>query len=92
MKDEEEVRLRALSADLLSALQRHGLERNRAEAVVHAIVDIDESVRRVAESLVPRLIEAAGAKDEEFKERLWDIREEFRHVEYHLRDAGLVDL
>jgi hypothetical protein len=77
---------------LLVGLVRQGFERERAEAIVHALVDIAESMHKIYEELVPRLVQCVDEPADVFKDKLWDVREEFRHVEYHLKDAELVDL
>jgi hypothetical protein len=77
---------------LLQGLVRQGIDREKADALVHALVDIEESVRKIYVDLVPELVRSLDESPDKFKEKLWDIREEFRHVPYHIEDAGLVDL
>ncbi len=43
-------------------------------------------------TLLPALMAAFDEPNAAFKDRLWDIREEFRHVGYHLEDAKLTEL
>lgn len=59
---------------------------------MHALVDIAESMEKLYGTLLPALVVALDQSSDEFKDKLWDLREEFRHVEYHLRDAKLTDL
>ena len=77
---------------LLQGLVRQGMDREKADALVHALVDIEESVRKIYVELVPELVGTLDESPDAFKEKLWDIREEFRHIAYHIEDAGLVDL
>jgi len=77
---------------LLQGLVRQGVDREKADALVHALVDIEESVRKIYVELVPELVRTLDEPPDAFKEKLWDIREEFRHIAYHIEDAGLVDL
>ncbi len=83
---------RAQQSQLLSGLVRQGMQREHAEAVVHALEDIANSMEKVYGTLLPDLIGALDQPNAIFKDRLWDIREEFRHVAYHLRDARLTEL
>jgi hypothetical protein len=84
--------LRVPHEELLAGLLRQGLERERADAIVHALVDIGESMERIYGALLPELMVALHQPSAVFKDKLWDIREEFRHVEYHLHDAKLTEL
>jgi hypothetical protein len=78
--------------ELLAGLVRQGIDHERAEAIVHALVDIGESMGKIYGTLLPELMAVLDLSSAEFKDKLWDIREEFRHVEYHLQDAQLTDL
>lgn len=78
--------------ELLSGLVRQGFDRERAEAIVHALVDIGESMGKIYGALLPGLMAVLDQSNSTFKDKLWDIREEFRHVEYHLQDAKLTEL
>lgn len=71
---------------LLDFFTQVGRSREDGEAWVHALVDIQESYTRIFEKFLPEalmLIESSREK----REILWDIREEFRHIEYHLKDV-----
>lgn len=86
------VPLRVPREELLAGLLRQGFERERANAIVHALVDIGESMGKIYGALLPELMAALDQPSAVFKEKLWDIREEFRHIEYHLQDARLTEL
>ena len=78
---------------LLGLLKSKGImSDDEADAVVHALCDIAESIEKVYVEFVPALLESAGADGKFLKERLWDIREEFRQIDYHIHDAKLTDL
>lgn len=66
------------------------LDDERAGTLAHALLDIDSSINTVFSSLVPKLLDITTS-EEEIKETLWDIRDEFRHIEYHIDDARLTD-
>lgn len=78
--------------ELLAGLVRQGFDRERAEAIVHALVDIGESMENIYGALLPGMMAVLDRSNAEFKDKLWNIREEFRHVEYHIKDAKLDDL
>jgi hypothetical protein len=77
--------LNVLTSDDLMALEK-------AESVTHALVDIAESIAEVYEVLLPKLMSLEQSSKSARQEVLWEIREEFRHIEYHLNDAGLGDI
>ncbi len=66
------------------------LDPARAEAVAHALVDIAEALSEIYGEIVPRLLEAHDL--EAFRDALLDLSEAFRHIDYHIHDAGLTDL
>jgi hypothetical protein len=83
---------KADAQELLSLLQQSsGYSRSQADALVHALVDIAESAGKIYGELVPRLVSDPQADSETIRDRLWDLREEFRHIEYHLHDSGLLN-
>lgn len=57
-----------------------------AEALALALVDIRESLRAALDEHYPR-IAAADASDAELAEAIADLREELRHVVYHVHDS-----
>ena len=84
--------MNAIVDRLLEGLLRQGFDREKADALVHALVDIEESTRKIYVDLLPELVRSCDQSSDAFKEKLWDIREEFRHIAYHLQDAELADL
>jgi hypothetical protein len=47
---------------------------------------LQESVERIFERLIPEALnEESGTRSKQ--EIFWDLREEFRHIEYHMGDA-----
>lgn len=71
---------------------RQVLTKEEAEAAVYALLDIAGSVEKVYREVVPKILSNPDAPIEELQELVWDIREEFRHVDYHIHDGGLLDL
>jgi len=59
-----------------------------------AFMDIYESVQKLYGSgaLIPQLLSNQEASSERMEDLLWDIRNEFRHIDYHIHDAKLTDL
>ncbi|MDX9947002.1 MAG: hypothetical protein RBS38_06510 [Bacteroidales bacterium] len=58
------------------------------EAYVHALIDIKESVSKIT----GLLLEVDDKKNkEEVLDIIWEIREEFRHIDYHIKDAKLTE-
>lgn len=63
-----------------------------AEAAVYALLDIAKSVDKVYSELIPTILSDPGAPMERLMDRIWDIREEFRHIAYHIQDGKLTEL
>lgn len=68
------------------------LDREKAESIVHAFVDIEHSLNEVYNKILPELIQTGESRQEQILEKLWEIREQFRHIDYHIHDANLTDL
>lgn len=81
------------AAKLFELIKSRGLLENEAtEAVIHALIDISESIEKIYGELVPNMLNASDSTNDDLKDKLWDIREEFRHIEYHIEDAKLTEL
>ncbi len=70
-------------------LKKHQIFSKRdLETYIHALIDIRESINRVGELLL-------NVDDKKNKEAvldiIWGIREEFRHIDYHIKDAKLTE-
>jgi hypothetical protein len=66
------------------------MPKTECDTIVHALVDIQESMEKVYLQLLPKLMNAQTHPTEK-TEILWEIREEFRHIAYHIRDAHWVE-
>ena len=62
------------------------------EAIVHALTDIAASVEKGYGELLPELLSDPSVATEALQDTLWDMREEFRHIQYHIDDGALTDL
>jgi hypothetical protein len=72
-------------------LEKKFYSNNDSEALVYSLMEIEKSINIVYEKILPILLEKNMTK-EAFLEMLWDIREEFRHIDYHIKDGKLLDL
>lgn len=65
-------------------------KREELESYVHALLDIEESMEKIYDLYAKKIIEIKG-ETESIQDVLWDIREEFRHIEYHINDGKLTE-
>jgi hypothetical protein len=69
------------------------LKQEAAEALVHALVDIKLSINNVYDKVLPQLIQKQGSMTkEQVLEGLWELREQFRHIDYHIKDSNITNL
>jgi len=64
--------------------------KEKLDSFVHSLADIKESIDKIYNDYVPKLLE--NKLPEELEEIIWDIREEFRHIDYHIKDADLLNI
>jgi|SRR3954462_7236548 hypothetical protein len=60
-------------------------EDKEAWTLAHAFMDLEESFREYLDLLLPKIVDPS-TKGEQLVDALLDIREEFRHILYHLHD------
>jgi hypothetical protein len=60
------------------------------DSFIHAIVDIEESFLKIYSILIKEILDNQSNYDL-IQDRLWEIREEFRHIDYHINDAKLTE-
>lgn len=60
------------------------------EAFMYALLEIEDSMNKIYNSHVKDILENNKCQ-EIIQDKLWDIREEFRHIEYHINDAKLLE-
>jgi hypothetical protein len=65
-------------------------EKEELESYVHALLDIEESIEKIFNFHIKNIIEN-GNNPEIIQDNIWDIREEFRHVYYHINDGKLIE-
>jgi hypothetical protein len=63
----------------------------KAEAWCYAMHDIEESILKIKNKILPHLLSPECDDPEKFQQEIWSIREEFRHVQYHINDGKLTD-
>lgn len=78
-------------ADRLQSLldERLVLPPDRTEALVYALREVAGSIQKVYWALLPRTIDDPEITAETLRDLIWDIREEFRHIDYHIHDGLL---
>ena len=64
---------------------------NRQE-LVYALVEIEESFEKVYSDILPQILAEESIDKDRLRDLLWDIREEFRHIEYHIQDSQVTEL
>ncbi len=63
------------------------LDSNSRDAICHSLIDMYESFLKIYSVILPELI--TKTNEEEIFENLLDIKEELRHIDYHIHDAFL---
>ena len=88
----EVIKFNQEDADKLFEILQSLRSKEEAEAIAHAMTDIAESIREVYVTLLPGILAGTATGENDSKSLLWDIREAFRHIDYHIHDANLIDL
>lgn len=79
------------SKKIYDLLKHQGIFQNKQlDAYVHALVDIEESIKKIYDVYIAN-IQMNNCDNEVIMENLLDIREEFRHIYYHIKDANLIE-
>lgn len=60
------------------------------EALVYGLIEIAESMDEIYSKIIPEIISANG--HDELMDKVWDLREAFRHVQYHIDDGKFKEL
>lgn len=67
------------------------LSDDKAESLIYALQEIKNSIDLIYEEILPKLVKEKTNK-EKYLNLLWDVREEFRHIDYHIKDSEILDL
>jgi hypothetical protein len=70
--------------------QKNYREKEELDSYVHALLDIEESIDKIFNVHIKSIIEH-GNDSEIIQDKIWDIREEFRHIYYHINDGKLME-
>jgi len=70
--------------------ERNIIAHENLESYMHALIDIEESFINIYKIYLDEIIKNEENTDF-IKEKIWDIREEFRHIQYHINDAKLTE-
>jgi len=62
------------------------------ESIIHALIDIHESIDEVYNKIIPKILNVKNIKRQDLKDFLWNIGEEFRHIDYHIKDSKITEL
>lgn len=80
----EALRQRLSLCEFVSRLDEG--EHNESAVLAHGLWDIEDSCRTLVDQILPAL-HAPSLTDDELRDLLVDIGEEFRHILYHLRES-----
>lgn len=89
MKTREKILTHDEIASLASKLKMALSDDLAAESIAFAILEIAESAEKIYDVLLPELL--ASQSPDSIREKLWELREEFRHIEYHIQDGKLTE-
>ncbi len=71
--------------------QSKTVEKEQADTIVHALVDIAGSIEKIYSTILPKIMSEVPQNKDNLLENLWDLGEEFRHIEYHIQDARFTE-
>ena len=72
--------------------QKSSLKKKEIEALVYSLIEIKDSFEKIYNSIIPNMLKISGNNTELLQDLLWDLREEFRHIDYHIQDSKILDL
>ena len=59
------------------------------EGFLHALVDISSALIKIYNNIIPTIIDNKNIEKEELEDLLCDMRTQFRHIKYHIKDGKL---
>lgn len=84
---------RAESERLVKLLfERKQINEDQRDALYLALIDIAESVQKAYGEIIPAILALQEPDDDALWEAMFDLRSEFRHIDYHIHDASLDEL
>jgi hypothetical protein len=64
----------------------------KRERFIYALLEIRESSSKLFNEIIPPLESLEESSNlEQIKDAFWDIREEVRHIQYHIDDGNLCE-
>lgn len=80
-----------LNTELYTKLEKAEIfKKDKLDSFIHSLVDIKNSIDEIYNVYIPILLK--NESKELLEETIWDIREEFRHINYHIEDANLTNI
>ena len=84
LKTGEEIKVLANLLEQCKKVKKLNMANHKESwALAHAFSDLEESFEKFLQNLLPKLIKS---NPKEICDILLEIGEEFRHIEYHIRD------
>ncbi len=75
--------------DILKLLTKQKImNKLEAEAWCYALREIEQSINKIYIEILPKF-QLYSSDPEKIQDIVWDIREEFRHIQYHIDDGNL---
>lgn len=79
------------SEKLYAIVQKHQIfKSDELDSFIHALNDINDSFVKIYNEHINNILNDSEDKDLVVN-NIWDIREEFRHIAYHIEDAKLTE-
>jgi hypothetical protein len=81
---EDQIKIYNLLREKLS------LNEDDADNLSNALADISKSTSKIYFDILPKLFQDLNR--EELVELFWNMKEEFMHIDYHIKDANLNEM
>ena len=86
-------RLNTLQKNLTESIKVNSYDsesEKQSQTLAHTLTDVQESCNAISNELIPKLLNKA-CSGELVDDVLLEIGDEFRHIEYHMKDAKYFD-
>lgn len=67
----------------------HLMGDEESEAAVYALLDMAKPFEEIYFGLIPRILSVPHAERATLQDWVWEIREQLRHIDYHIHDGWL---